>query len=74
MELGIEDLNDTGGIDGRPVQMLLRDTAGTPERAVRALEEFDADRVVAVVGEFHSAVARPLAELVSGAKTGVRRT
>jgi ABC-type branched-subunit amino acid transport system substrate-binding protein len=65
LELGLEDLNDTGGVEGRTVEMLLRDTAGTPERAGLALGELDADGVVAVVGEFHSAVARPLAELAS---------
>ena len=63
LQLGVEDFNQTGGIDGRIIELSLRDTGGGPDRALSALRELDAEGVVAVVGEFHSAVARPLAEL-----------
>jgi ABC-type branched-subunit amino acid transport system substrate-binding protein len=63
LQLGVEDFNQAGGVDGRIVELSLRDTAGSPDRARSALHELDAEGVVAVVGEFHSAVARPLAEL-----------
>jgi ABC-type branched-subunit amino acid transport system substrate-binding protein len=42
---------------------MMRDTEGSPDRATSVLHDLDAEGVVAVVGEFHSAVARPLAEL-----------
>jgi ABC-type branched-subunit amino acid transport system substrate-binding protein len=63
LQLGVEDLNQQGGVDGLLVELSLRDTGGGPNRAPSALHELDAEGVVAVVGEFHSAVARPLAEL-----------
>jgi ABC-type branched-subunit amino acid transport system substrate-binding protein len=63
LQLGVEDFNQAGGADGRLVELSLRDTGGGPDRAASALHELDAQGVVAVVGEFHSAAARPLAEL-----------
>ena len=63
LELGVEDLNGAGGVDGQSVGLDVRDTAGSPGHATSALHDLDAKGVVAVVGEFHSAVARPLAEL-----------
>jgi ABC-type branched-subunit amino acid transport system substrate-binding protein len=63
LQLGVEDLNQAGCVDGGLVELRLRDTGGGPDRAASALRGLDAEGVVAVVGEFHSAVARPLAEL-----------
>jgi ABC-type branched-subunit amino acid transport system substrate-binding protein len=63
LELGVEDFNQAGGVDGQPVELMTRDTEGRPDRATSLLEDLDAEGVVAVVGEFHSAVARPLAGL-----------
>jgi ABC-type branched-subunit amino acid transport system substrate-binding protein len=63
LELGVEDVNRAGGVDGQLIELRVRDTAGSPDRATSAMRDFDAEGVVAVVGEFHSAVARPLAEL-----------
>jgi ABC-type branched-subunit amino acid transport system substrate-binding protein len=61
LELGVEDVNEAGGVDGQLVELMLRDTAGSPNRGTSALHDLDAEGVVAVVGEFHSAVACPLA-------------
>jgi ABC-type branched-subunit amino acid transport system substrate-binding protein len=63
LELGVEDVNQAEGIDGLFVELILHDTGGSPDRATSALHDLDAKGVVALVGEFHSAVARPLAEL-----------
>jgi ABC-type branched-subunit amino acid transport system substrate-binding protein len=63
LQLGVEDFNQAGGLDGQLVELSLRDTGGGPDRALSALHELEAQGVAAVVGEFHSAVARPLAEL-----------
>ena len=63
LELGVEDVNQAGGVGGQFVDLTLRDTGGNPDRATSALDDLDADGVVAVVGEFHSVVARSLAEL-----------
>jgi ABC-type branched-subunit amino acid transport system substrate-binding protein len=63
LELGVDDVNRAGGIAGKFLELILHDTAGNPDRATSALHELNADGVVAAVGEFHSIVARRLAEL-----------
>ena len=57
IELAVDEINAAGGIGGRPIELLLRDTAGVPERAVDAVREFAARDAVAIVGEYHSIVA-----------------
>lgn len=61
VELAVEEINAAGGIGGHPLELLLRDTAGTPARAVAAVREFAAEGAVAVVGEYHSVVAHAAA-------------
>ncbi|MEU1282579.1 ABC transporter substrate-binding protein [Streptomyces sp. NPDC005805] len=61
LELAARETNDAGGIDGRPLELLVRDTAADPERAAAAVDELAALGVVALAGEYHSVVARAVA-------------
>ncbi|WP_426402929.1 ABC transporter substrate-binding protein [Streptomyces sp. R-07] len=61
LELAVREVNDAGGIDGRPLELLVRDTAADPERAAAAVDELAGLGVAAVVGEYHSVVARAAA-------------
>jgi ABC-type branched-subunit amino acid transport system substrate-binding protein len=61
VELAVDEINAAGGIDGRPLELLFRDTAGTPERAAAAVRDLAAEGAVALVGEYHSVVARAAA-------------
>jgi ABC-type branched-subunit amino acid transport system substrate-binding protein len=61
LELAVRDVNDAGGISGRPLQLLVRDTAADPLEAVAAVDELAELGVAAVVGEYHSVVARAAA-------------
>ncbi|MGW0122453.1 ABC transporter substrate-binding protein [Streptomyces sp. NPDC003327] len=61
LELAAREVNAAGGIDGRPLELVVRDTAADPERAAAAVDELTALGVVAVVGEYHSVVARAAA-------------
>jgi len=61
IELAVDEINEAGGIDGHPLELLLRDTAGTPEKAAAAVRDFAAQDAVAVVGEYHSVVAHAAA-------------
>ncbi|MER5483441.1 ABC transporter substrate-binding protein [Streptomyces sp. NPDC002812] len=61
LELAVREVNDAGGIGGRPLELLVRDTAADPERAAAAVEELAGLGVAAVVGEYHSVVARAAA-------------
>lgn len=47
-----------GGLLGRPVELVVGDTAGTPEKGTAVMERLiTKDKVVAVAGELHSSVA-----------------
>ena len=61
LELAIREVNDTGGIVGRPLELVVRDTAADPHRAAAAVDEFARMGVVALTGEYHSVVARAAA-------------
>ncbi|MGW4807133.1 ABC transporter substrate-binding protein [Kitasatospora sp. NPDC004272] len=62
LDLGVRDVNAAGGIGGRPVELLVRDTAADPVRAAEAVGELAGLGVAALVGEYHSVVARAVAE------------
>lgn len=61
LDLAVREVNDAGGIDGRPLELVVRDTAADPERAAAAVDELAGLGVTAVTGEFHSVVARSAA-------------
>ena len=58
--LAVETINQAGGIDGRPVELLARDTGDTPESAKAAANELLATGVVAVIGPMTSGVAQAI--------------
>jgi ABC-type branched-subunit amino acid transport system substrate-binding protein len=61
LELAVREVNDAGGIVGRPVELVIRDTAGDPQRAAAAVDELARLGVAALAGEYHSVVARAVA-------------
>jgi len=55
MELAVAELNEAGGIGGRPLQLLSRDDEGSGARAAAIAQEFVGDpTVIAVVGHVNS--------------------
>src|SRR5262249_29231684 len=61
LELAVREVNDAGGIAGRPLELVIRDTAADPQRAAAAVDELARLGVVALAGEYHSVVARAAA-------------
>jgi hypothetical protein len=57
LELAVHDVN----AGGTPVELVVRDTAGDPERAAAAVDELAGLGVSALAGEYHSVVARAAA-------------
>ncbi len=51
LEMLVEQQNAKGGVGGRPLQLLLRDSGGSPEKAVSfAKQLIDEEQVVAIIG------------------------
>jgi ABC-type branched-subunit amino acid transport system substrate-binding protein len=61
LELAVREVNDAGGIAGRPLELVVRDTAADPRRAEAAVDELARLGVAALAGEYHSVVARAAA-------------
>nr|WP_201760482.1 ABC transporter substrate-binding protein [Nonomuraea sp. K271] len=61
LELAAREVNDAGGIDGGPLELVVRDTAADPQRAAAAVDEVARLGVAALAGEYHSVVARAAA-------------
>ncbi|WP_209695719.1 ABC transporter substrate-binding protein [Kribbella aluminosa] len=61
LELAAREVNDTGGIAGRPLELVVRDTAADPQKAAAAVDELAGLGVAALAGEYHSVVARTAA-------------
>ncbi|WP_042374777.1 ABC transporter substrate-binding protein [Streptacidiphilus neutrinimicus] len=61
LETAVRDVNSAGGVRGRPIELLVRDTAADPERAAAAVDELARLGVAALAGEYHSVVARAAA-------------
>jgi len=57
MRVAARELNDNGGVLGKPVELIVEDTSGVPEKGVAAFERLATkEDVVAVTGSAHSAV------------------
>lgn len=61
LELAVADVNGNGGVGGRSLELMVRDTGAGPAQAAALVDELHADGVVAIAGEYHSVVARALA-------------
>ncbi len=61
LELAVRDAGEAGGIAGRPLELVVRDTAADPRKAEAAVDDLARLGVAAVAGEYHSVVARAAA-------------
>ncbi|PWI14794.1 amino acid ABC transporter substrate-binding protein [Streptomyces sp. Act143] len=61
VESAVREVNADGGIAGARLDLVVRDTAADPERAAAAVDELASRGVAALVGEYHSVVARAAA-------------
>ncbi|MFG3161140.1 ABC transporter substrate-binding protein [Streptomyces sp. NPDC048232] len=61
LELAVDEVNDSGGVAGGPLELVVRDTAADPSKAAAAVEELAGLGVAALAGEYHSVVARAAA-------------
>jgi branched-chain amino acid transport system substrate-binding protein len=64
-----EQVNAEGGINGRPLEVIVRDTKGEPEPAVKAVKELvETENVLALVGPSRSGTTMGIIEAVQEAE------
>ncbi len=69
-QLALEEINASGGVDGRKLEVVSRDDGGDPGTAVRVAEELiTRDRVSLLMGTFASNVGLAVASLANQRKT-----
>jgi branched-chain amino acid transport system substrate-binding protein len=67
--LALEELNASGGLLGRPVELIKEDDESVPTKGVTAAQKLiTRDKVVALVGTYNSAVALPASDVARKAK------
>ncbi|MFC6937155.1 ABC transporter substrate-binding protein [Actinomadura yumaensis] len=59
LELAVREVNDTGGIAGKPLELVVRDTAADPRRAEAAVEELARLGVAALAGNITASSPAP---------------
>jgi len=70
LEMAVEALNAKGGLGGRPVQLIVKDTGGSPEKAVSfAKQLIDEEQVFAIIGPSTSGETMAVKAIAEGAGT-----
>ncbi len=65
----VDKINKEGGIQGRPIELILADTEGEPTKAVMAFKKFvNVDKVAAVVGPTRTGTGMAVKKQVEAAK------
>ena len=68
-ELAIAQCNQKGGIDGRKVQLVIRDDQQQPQAARQAVRELIEEDVVAIIGPMTSDMGMVMAPIADAAQT-----
>ncbi len=64
MQIAVDEINEAGGLLGHPVELIIEDSEGLPERGTAVMEKLiNQDGVVAVGGGYHSSVGRAAKEV-----------
>ena len=73
--MAVKEINDAGGLLGRPVELIYYDVKGRPEEAVNAVRRlvFD-DKVVAIGGSNYSSIQLAISPIVNNEKVPVMGT
>ncbi len=67
-QLAVERINQHGGVNGRPIQLVVKDDRGDPATARQVDEELRQAKVVAIVGHLTSAMSSAVIEQNNAAK------
>lgn len=68
--LFIEELNKNGGLNGQKVELVIKDTGGSPEKAISFTKQLiEEEKVVAIIGPSTSGESMGIKDLCEKAKT-----
>ncbi|MDI6703401.1 MAG: ABC transporter substrate-binding protein [bacterium] len=69
IELAVDKVNISGGIQGRKVEVIFKDTQGLPERGIDLVQELiDIEKVKAIIGPVFSRVTLAISPIVEAKK------
>ncbi|MBW1797231.1 MAG: ABC transporter substrate-binding protein, partial [Deltaproteobacteria bacterium] len=63
--LAVEEINEAGGINGRPVELITRDDGHDPKVAVKVDRELIGEGVVAIIGHMTSSMSMAALPLIN---------
>jgi branched-chain amino acid transport system substrate-binding protein len=70
LEMLVEELNAKGGLAGRPVQLIVKDTGASPEKAISfAKQLIEEDQVLAIIGPSTSGETMAVKPIAQEART-----
>ncbi|MDD3813420.1 MAG: ABC transporter substrate-binding protein [Desulfocapsaceae bacterium] len=70
LEMMVADINAKGGINGNPVELILKDSAANPEKAVSfAKQLIEEDKVLAIIGPSTSGETMQIKKIAEDGKT-----
>ena len=70
LEMRVQELNARGGVGGRPIQLVLKDTGGSPEKAVSfARQLIEEEKVFAIIGPTTSGESMAVKGIAEEGKT-----
>jgi len=68
VQLGVDEINSAGGIDGRRIEFFVRDDGGTAEGGAAAARALVAEKVDAIIGPNLSVVASGMVPVINEAR------
>lgn len=69
-EMVVEEINADGGVAGRMIELIIKDTAGNPEKAISFTKQLiEEDKVVAIIGPSTSGETMQIKDLCESYKT-----
>lgn len=69
LEMLVEEVNEAGGIDGNPVELIIKDSAANPEKAISfAKQLIEEDKVIAIIGPSTSGETMQIKDLCESYK------
>lgn len=67
VRLRIKQINDAGGVNGRPIELIVEDDKGDPQEASLVADRLVSAGVVAVIGAYNSTATEPASEIYNEA-------